>query len=295
MHIICWCSLTAFIIHATSFPDHKSPIFLTFRRQNVIVNIFNTLPHSVASIWSSSWNISLHIQKTFKTADFCWTLLLIFCFLGIFFPSISLPSDVQIVCSADAQGGFNVTMHDGEPQFSLMLMYYHHLCSSLLFLSALFFFLGHFFLLFHPLPLSSCRRHYFITFHSFHMFLFSLRPLSIPFITSILLTWMFRGWFQQLLMSNFKGCVWGQRCSWRSATWYVLDISHDTARFQPVLSSEPLFLWSCSCVLCCSKLFSLLLASLLSFFHSLQLFPHCLISSSLLLLSFFILYFCNKK
>lgn len=90
-------------------------------------------------------------------------IIINFCFLGIFLPSISLPSDVQIVCSEDAQGGFNVTKHDGEPQFSLMLMYYHHLRSALLFPSALFFFPSHFFLLFHPLPLSSCCRRYLVS------------------------------------------------------------------------------------------------------------------------------------
>lgn len=52
------------------------------------------------------------------------------------------------MCSADAQGGLNVTKHDGKPQFSPSLIYDHHLNCALLFPSALFL------LLFHPIFLS---------------------------------------------------------------------------------------------------------------------------------------------
>lgn len=100
--------------------------------------------HRLARGWRS-WNFSLHIHETLEIPGFCKSWVVI-CLLSIFF--LRFLSHTHTVCSADAQGGLNVTKHDGKPQFSPSLIYDHHLNCALLFPSALFL------LLFHPIFLS---------------------------------------------------------------------------------------------------------------------------------------------
>lgn len=154
----------------------------------------DSIDSSKSSWWW--WNFSLHSKETGKTPRQDTGMNI--CFMSICFVSISLPSDVKIVCLAGTLGGRNVTKHDERPQFCLLLIYNHHLNCVLLFPSALFFFADHFLLLFHLISLSAA-----ILSLPVSSILLPKLPLSITFITSILLTWMFSGWFHQPLACDF--------------------------------------------------------------------------------------------
>ncbi len=193
------------------------------KRPNVTVTFFTHL-----IVWEVTGGPETFLCTLRGDLMFPQDICVSICFLGIFV-SISFPS--QRFCAWQAPMVVLMSQSMMERPNSASTWYIFTTLAVLYCFPLPYFSLSTTFSCFPPISLSFCSL-----------------PLFITFITSILLTWMFSSWFHQPLVCDFKGCVWGQGCSWRrfiAAPWYLLDTSQDASEPLPSLfclfSSVPNF------------------------------------------------------